>query len=314
MKEVFNLSVLIILCVLLAIALVLAVIKIVLLRRGFDELTDNIEDQVSGKTQIPITLSTSDPHARKTAETLNRELKNLDRERNEYLDGNRKVAEAVTGISHDIRTPLTAINSYLDLMADEKDETLKAQYLERIKSRTLSLSELADELFKYSTSTDPTRYPVQSAYSSSEPIDICRVLEECMLSFYAAFKGKGIEPEIEIPDEPVFVLCERKSANRIFENIISNAIKYADNALDVKLDDKGQVIFSNPAPDLTPVSAAKLFDRYFTVNEGQASTGLGFSIAKELITRNGGTIEADLKDGILMIIVNFKLKEAEEQA
>ena len=139
----------IIICILLAIALVLAVIKIVLLRHGFDELTDNIEDQVSGKTQIPVTLTTSDPHARKAAETINRELKNLDRERNEYLDGNRKVAEAVTGISHDIRTPLTAINSYLDLMADEEDEELKAQYLERIKSRTLSLSDLADELFKY---------------------------------------------------------------------------------------------------------------------------------------------------------------------
>ena len=313
MKEVFNLSVLIILCVLLAIALVLAVIKIVLLRRGFDELTDNIEDQVSGKTQIPITLSTSDPHARKTAETLNRELKNLDRERNEYLDGNRKVAEAVTGISHDIRTPLTAINSYLDLMADEKDEELKAQYLERIKSRTLSLSDLADELFKYSTSTDPERYPVQTENITSEPIDICRVLEECMLSFYAGFKKRGIEPDIEIPDEPVFVLCEKKSANRIFENIIGNAIKYANNDLEVKLDTKGQVIFSNPAPDLTPVSAAKLFDRYFTVKEGNASTGLGFSIAKELITRNGGTIEADHKEGILKIIVTFRLKEAEEK-
>lgn len=313
MKEVFNLSVLIILCVLLAIALTLAVIKIVLLRRGFDELTENIEDQVSGKTQIPVTLTTSDPHARHTAEILNRELKNLDRERNEYLDGNRKVAEAVTGISHDIRTPLTAINSYLDLMADEKDEALKAQYLERIKSRTLSLSDLADELFKYSTSTDPERYPVQTENIASEPIDICRVLEECMLSFYAGFKKRGIEPDIEIPDEPVFVLCEKKSANRIFENIIGNAIKYANNDLKVKLDPKGQVIFSNPAPDLTPVSAAKLFDRYFTVKEGNASTGLGFSIAKELITRNGGTIEADLKEGILEIIVSFRLKEAEDK-
>ena len=305
--------VLIVICVLLAIALTLAVIKIVLLRRGFDELTENIEDQVSGKTQIPVTLTTSDPHARHTAEILNRELKNLDRERNEYLDGNRKVAEAVTGISHDIRTPLTAINSYLDLMADEKDEELKAQYLERIKSRTLSLSDLADELFKYSTSTDPERYPVQTENIVSEPIDICRVLEECMLSFYAGFKKRGIEPDIEIPDEPVFVLCDKKSANRIFENIIGNAIKYANNDLKVKLDPKGQVIFSNPAPDLTPVSAAKLFDRYFTVNEGHASTGLGFSIAKELITRNNGTIEADLKDGILMITVSFNLKEAEEQ-
>jgi len=307
------LPVLIVICVLLAIALTLAVIKIVLLRRGFDELTENIEDQVSGKTQIPVTLTTSDPHARHTAEILNRELKNLDRERNEYLDGNRKVAEAVTGISHDIRTPLTAINSYLDLMADEKDEELKAQYLERIKSRTLSLSDLADELFKYSTSTDPERYPVQTENIVSEPIDICRVLEECILSFYAGFKKRGIEPDIEIPDEPVFVLCEKKSANRIFENIIGNAIKYANNDLKVKLDPKGQVIFSNPAPDLTPVSAAKLFDRYFTVNEGHASTGLGFSIAKELITRNNGTIEADLKDGILMITVSFNLKEAEEQ-
>lgn len=305
--------VLIVICVLLAIALTLAVIKIVLLRRGFDELTENIEDQVSGKTQIPVTLTTSDPHARHTAEILNRELKNLDRERNEYLDGNRKVAEAVTGISHDIRTPLTAINSYLDLMADEKDEKLKAQYLERIKSRTLSLSDLADELFKYSTSTDPERYPVQTENIASEPIDICRVLEECMLSFYAGFKKRGIEPDIEIPDEPVFVLCDKKSANRIFENIIGNAIKYANNDLKVKLDSKGQVIFSNPAPELTPVSAAKLFDRYFTVNEGHASTGLGFSIAKELITRNNGTIEADLKDGILMITVSFNLKEAEEQ-
>ncbi len=298
-------KILIVLCAVLAIALIIAVIKIVLLRRGFDELTDNIEDQVKGETQVPVTLTTTDPHARKTAETLNRELKNLQDERNSYLDGNRKVSEAVTAISHDIRTPLTAINSYLDLMKDETDEELKEQYLERIKNRTLSLSELADELFKYSTSTDPSGYLSADKDTKSEPVDICRILEECMLSFYAAFKKKGIEPEIDLPDNPVYVMCDRKGANRIFENIISNAIKYADDGLTVKLDNEGCAIFSNPAPELTPVSAAKLFDRYYTVHEGQASTGLGFSIAKELITRNGGTIEADLKEGILSVTVHF---------
>ena len=302
-------EVLIVVCIVLAIALVVAVIKIVLLRRGFDELTDNIEDQVKGKTQIPVTLTTSDSHARKTAETLNHELTKLQDLRNEYLDGNRKVSQAVTEISHDIRTPLTAINSYLDLMKDEENEVLKQEYLERIKSRTLSLSDLADELFKYSTSTDPTRYPIQSEDVSSEPIDICRALEECILSFYAAFTGKGIEPEIDLPDEPVFVLCDKKSANRIFENIISNALKYANDSLKVKLNSDGTAVFSNPAPDLTPVSAAKLFDRYFTVKEGSNSTGLGFSIAKELIVRNGGTIESELIDGVLSIIVHFKMQE-----
>ena len=308
-RNVTDLEVLIVVCIVLAIALVVAVIKIVLLRRGFDELTDNIEDQVKGKTQIPVTLTTSDSHARKTAETLNHELTKLQDLRNEYLDGNRKVSQAVTEISHDIRTPLTAINSYLDLMKDEENEALKQEYLERIKSRTLSLSDLADELFKYSTSTDPTRYPIQSEDVSSEPIDICRALEECILSFYAAFTGKGIEPEIDLPDEPVFVLCDKKSANRIFENIISNALKYANDSLKVKLNSDGTAVFSNPAPDLTPVSAAKLFDRYFTVKEGSNSTGLGFSIAKELIVRNGGTIESELIDGVLSIIVHFKMQE-----
>ena len=307
-------KILIVLCVLLAIALIAAVVKIVLLRRGFDELTENIEDQVRCDTQIPVTLTTTDAHARKTAETINRELKNLQDERNEYIDGNRKVSEAVTAISHDIRTPLTAINSYLDLMAEEKDEELKRQYLERIKSRTLSLSELADELFKYSTSTDPSRYPVADTDSESGTVDICRVLEECILSFYAAFKDKGIEPEIELPEHSVSVICDRKSANRIFENIISNAIKYADDALTVKLDGEGCAVFSNPAPDLTPVSAAKLFDRYYTVKEGNSSTGLGFSIAKELITRNGGTIESELKDGVLSIIVRFCLAEGKSDS
>ena len=296
---------LIVLCVLLLIALIVAVIKIVLLRRGFDELTENIEDQVKGKTQIPVTLTTTDPHAIRAAETINRELTNLQKERNEYLDGNRKVAEAVTGITHDIRTPLTAINSYLDLMAEEKDEEIKAKYLERIKTRTLSLSDLADELFKYSTSADPTQYTVKNSGTEPEMIDISRVLEECILSFYAAFKNKGIEPEIKLPELPVYVECDRKSANRIFENIISNALKYAEDSLQIKLDEKGCAVFSNPAPDLTPVSAAKLFDRYYTVKEGSSSTGLGFSIAKELIGRNNGTIESEFKDGILSVIVNF---------
>jgi len=299
------LKILISLCIALALALAAAVIKIVLLRRGFDELTENIEDQVKGNTQIPVTLTTTDPHAVRAADTLNRELSELKKLRDEYTDGNRKVTVAVTEISHDIRTPLTAINSYLDLMKDEKDEALKEQYLERIKSRTLSLSDLADELFKYSTSTDPSRYKVSNEEATSDPVDICRVLEECMLSFYAAFKDKGIEPEIELPEEPVYVKCDRKSANRIFENIISNALKYADDSLDVKLGEDGVATFSNPAPDLTPVSAAKLFDRYYTVNEGNSSTGLGFSIAKELIVMNGGSIESGLKEGILSIIVHF---------
>ena len=72
--------ILIVLCIVLAAALVFAIVKIVLLRRGFDELTADIEDQVEGRTQVPVTLTTTDLHAVKAAETINRELDNLNKD------------------------------------------------------------------------------------------------------------------------------------------------------------------------------------------------------------------------------------------
>lgn len=301
----------VILCAALFVAVIILIIKVVLLQRGFDELTENIEDQVSGSTNIPVTLTTSDKHARRTAVTLNREFRKLREERIRFEDGNRTVKNAVTGISHDLRTPLTAITAYLDLMDEEPDEKKRMEYLERIKNRTGSLTELTEELFKYSTVSDKTYETALNEGGDASPIDIRRSLEECLISFYAAFKAKDIEPEVDLPESPVIVLCNAKSANRIFENIIGNALKYAEGALSVKLTPDGCAVFENPASDLTPVIVAKLFDRYYTVREAAQSTGLGFSIARDLIEKNGGTIEASLNNNDLKITVRFMRYEDE---
>ena len=108
--------------IVLSILLILALCKIRYLRKGYDELTENIKDQVSGKTGVPVTLSTSDPKARHCAEVLNAELKTLNEERVRFEGGNQTVKDAVTGISHDLRTPLTAIKSYLEMIEEESDE------------------------------------------------------------------------------------------------------------------------------------------------------------------------------------------------
>ena len=292
----------ILLSVTLALILLAALYKIRILRRGYDELTENIKDQVSGKTGIPIALTTADPKARKCAETLNRELQILREERSRFEGGNRAVKDAVTGISHDLRTPLTAIKSYLEMIEEEPDEELRKEYLARIRSRTDALSELTEELFKYTTSSDQAnRIPEEE----SEDQDIRRILEECLISFYAAFGKKGIEPRITMPDVPVIARCRRKDANRIFENIIGNALKYSEGDLTIVLTKDAEVTFENPAPSLTPLTVSKLFDRYYTVNDAEGSTGLGFSIAKELMEKNGGTIEATLADNDLCLKLNF---------
>lgn len=287
--------------IVLSILLILALCKIRYLRKGYDELTENIKDQVSGKTGVPVTLSTSDPKARHCAEVLNAELKTLNEERVRFEGGNQTVKDAVTGISHDLRTPLTAIKSYLEMIEEESDEEVKKEYLARIKSRTDTLADLTEELFKYTTSSDRS----ETHTAPAEEIDLKRILEECLISFYAAFNSKGIEPSITMPEEEVSIRCSRRDISRILENIIGNAIKYSEGDLTIDLTKEGEVTFSNKASELTPLTVSKLFDRYYTVNDAEGSTGLGFAIAKELTENNGGSIDAKLQGDLLVIELKF---------
>lgn len=294
----------IVICLTLTAALIISLYKIRLLRRGYDELTEDIKEQIKGDTGVPIVLTTSDPKAVKCAEELNEELRKLQDERRRYINGNQKIKDAVTGISHDLRTPLTAIKSYLDMIDEESDESTKKEYLSRIRNRTDALTDLTEELFKYTTLTDKDEAVTGNAI---EDTDIRRTLEECLISFYGAFTQKGFEPEIKMPGSPVMVKCRKGDADRIFENIIGNVIKYSEGDPVITLTEDATVTFSNPASSLTPLTVAKLFDKYYTVNDAKGSTGLGFSITKELIERNGGSVKAELIGEDLKISLKFCL-------
>lgn len=293
--------------IVLSIAVIILLIKCLLLRRAFDELTRDIKDQARGNTTVPVTLTTSDSPARNAAIVLNEEFKTLYEEKMRYEDGNKRISRAVTGISHDLRTPLTAINSYLDLMDEEKDETKRQEYLDRIKNRTEVLTDLTEELFRYSSVADKEEYTIFSG--SREAVDIRKTTEDCLLSFYKLLSNKGIEPEISLPDDPVLVSCNKKAADRIIENVINNAVKYADKDLSVDLDPEGVIVFKNEAPDLSPVTVGKLFDRYYTVSDQKKSTGLGLFIARELMEQNGGSIDAEYNDGRLIITLKFAAQQ-----
>ena len=108
-----------------------------------------------------------------------------------------------------------------------------------------------------------------------------------------------------MPEEGVTVRCSRRDISRILENIIGNAIKYSEGDLAIDLTSDVEVTFSNKASSLTPLTVSKLFDRYYTVNDGEGSTGLGFAIAKELTENNGGSIDAQLQGDLLVIKLKF---------
>lgn len=235
---------------------------------------------------------------RKLAADINVQLRLLRKERHRYQQGDLELKEAVTNISHDLRTPLTAINGYLDLLErEEKNENVQ-RYFSQIQNRTEVLKNLTEELFRYSVVTSSQELKV-------ERIDVVRTLEESLLSFYAVMQEKGIQPEIELPEEPVYRELDAGAVNRIFSNIISNALKYSDGDLSVVMDTDGSITFTNTAHNLNAVTVGRLFDRFYTVEASRNSTGLGLSIAKMLTERMSGSISAQYQNKRLYVTIDF---------
>ena len=272
--------------------------RIYFLRKSLQEITESIKDRLTADTNVLIDISSHDTYMRKLASEINAQLRQLRKERHRYQQGDLELKEAVTNISHDLRTPLTAICGYLELLeSEEKSETVE-RYLSQVENRVDALKSLTEELFRYSVITsDGTLKP--------ERLDVVRVLEESLLSFYGVLQERGIEPDIHLPEEPVLRELDAVSLNRIFSNIISNALKYSDGDFIITMGRDGCITFSNTAMGLNPVTVGRLFDRFYTVEAGRNSTGLGLSIAKLLTERMGGSIEAEYRESKLCIRLFF---------
>ena len=287
----------IIIGILLLIIFVL-VAKIYFLRKSAQEITEAFHNRLTVDTNTLISISSKDSYMRNLAAEINVQLRLLRKEHHRYSQGDLELKDAVTNISHDLRTPLTAINGYLGLLEQEEKSENVQMYLSQIQNRTEVLINLTEELFRYSivTSSQSLNY---------ERMDLVRALEESLVSFYAVMKEKNIEPQIELPEEPIWMQLDTGAVNRIFANIISNAIKYSDGDLSVIMAEDGTVIFSNTAQNLNAVTVGRLFDRFYTVEARRNSTGLGLSIAKLLIERMGGSISAQYQDCKLKITIRF---------
>ena len=288
-----------IICGILAAIIAILVIKIRMMQKSMDEICSCLSEHLSSDTNQLITVSSNDKHVRHLASEIARQLTVLRRQRRQYISGDRELKEAVTNISHDLRTPLTAICGYLELLeAEEMTDNIR-RYVEQIANRTEALKALTEELFRYSVISSVSDL-------SYEKVNVGRVLEDTLISFYGAFEQKNITPNISLPDSVIVRSLDKSALSRIFGNIISNAVKYSDGDFSVTMSDAGEITFSNSASELSSVDVGKLFDRFYTVDSARKSTGLGLSIAKLLTERMGGSISADYKGNTLSITLSFE--------
>lgn len=292
-------SICIVLAVVFGITALVLLIKVYLMKKAAREIGEKLSEKLNTDTNTLIDISSADKDLRALAADLNRELAMLRREHLRYTQGDLELKTAVTNISHDLRTPLTAIRGYLDLLENEDLPENAKRHLEIIRERTAAMTALTEELFKYSLILS------ESDENAAEEVCINSVLEDSIMGFYAALSEKGIEPVVEITEKRIVRRLNRADLSRIFSNLMGNVLKYSDGDLRISLDESGLICFENTASSLNGIDVERLFDRFYTVRTSHNTTGLGLSIARNLAQKMGGTITADCEKNVLSIKIRL---------
>ena len=283
-------SILLLICIIL-------ILKIYSIKKSIKEIQKSIENILNTDTNNLILIS--DASVKKLAIFLNKELKEMRKQKLQYEYGNQELKRNITNVSHDLRTPLTAIKGYVELLKEESLTQNGRKYISVINRKTEELTELTGKLFDFAKTLDT------DMVLTKEKCHLNELLEEVLASYYPIFKEKNIVPEVLICNEKVEKELNKASIIRVFDNIFSNIVKYSNGNFKVELKNDGKIIFSNKATSLDATTVQKIFDRYFSVENAKESTGIGLSIAKQLVKLNGGSISADYVKGILVIEVRF---------
>lgn len=288
------------LCIIILLITSIISIKYILLKLSLNKLYKDFELIINSDTNNLLTISCNDKNLKEFINKLNKNLKKLRKLELEYNQGNINLKHTITNISHDLRTPLTAIKGYLDILDKKNFTKEQIKYFNIINTKVNDLVNLTEELFNYSKILD------KAYLIKKEQVCLNIVLEEVLCSYYDLFKNNNIIPKIDITSNKIIKEIDLICFKRIIENIISNLLKYSNKSIYIKLDNTGSITFINKTKKLDKVSVGKIFDRYFTIESSKKSNGIGLSIAKELVILNNGEITAKYINNKLIIKIVFK--------
>ncbi len=224
-----------------------------------------------------------------------------------YRRQEKAIRQQIANISHDLRTPLTSILGYLQLLeGDTLTPEERREYLAIVQGRARALQSLITSFYDLSR-LEGEEYPL-----SRERVDLYHVLSELVAEFYNDFEGSGFAMTVELQEGLPPVMADPAGVLRVFTNLIRNALEHGREQMSILLYREGEAVcsvFANDAPGLTEEDVAHVFDRFFTADKmrtGQ-STGLGLAIVKALVERMGHTVTAELTpEGLFQITVRWR--------
>lgn len=288
--------------IILSLATAFLILKLVGLYVQIHRITKQLDDFISERTHKILDVSLSDPFLESMAANINRSIYLQEKMRINEVQRERAIRDDIANISHDLRTPLTAMIGYLSLSKEEKDFLQKSLYIDIALQKAMSLQSLVDNFFEMSyIDSDACQIQLIS-------LDLNKIIRDELLASYCEFENHSITPLIELPEHPVMILGNELAIERIIQNLIANAISYSTGQIEVCLKMKGEgaeLIVRNSSHFISDQEREKIFDRFYRASTERISghAGLGLYIAKQLILKQGGSVRSDYKDGMFAIIV-----------
>ena len=238
------------------------------------------------------------------ADVLNEWLELKRREKKEYLKKEEMISDTYTNLSHDIRTPLTSLDGYFQLMETCEDQEEQRRYMKIIQERIGSLKEMLEELFTF------TKLKNDSFHLEMSSCCINKILKDTIFSYYDEWTGRGIEPEIQITDKLLFMNGNEQGIQRIFQNIIKNGLDHGEKKISISLEEVENNIriqIKNQVCHVEKINVDQVFERFYKADEARSKTssGLGLSIAKELVLRMDVKISARIEGNEFCVEIVF---------
>ena len=283
----------------------LLVLYIALLQHQFSNINRQLEKRLAGNIRQPISLQLINRALNQLTANINKSLKAEENLRLCSVREEKKFKELIANISHDLRTPLTAIKGYQQLLGSSELTEDQQKKLGIARKHADELGHLIEHFFEYSYLLNA------ESKLNIEKINLTYVVTECLAASIGTFEKRGLMVHIE-ETAPVFVLADQEMLVRIIQNLIQNCIAHSASNIIVKIFTMENAIisFENSVENATEIDVNCLFERFYTTDQARRkTTGLGLSIVKLLAEQMGGTVSASLQGEELTIVVELLLCE-----
>jgi len=283
-----------------------SIIKVADYRNQIKSISRQLDFIKNHETNMIISGNGGDRSINELRDKINDFILDMAKLKKEYFDKQVNVKDTITSLSHDIRTPLTSLDGYLQLLSKSNNPDEQERYLGIIQKRIKSLKGIMEELFTYAKLQNDS-YEIKS-----EKCCINKILLDVLFSFYSDFKKKGIEPKIQIGEDNLYVLGNEAALIRVFQNLIKNGLEHGEKYIRVQMEHASEqvnIIFANKFESSEKIDTERIFDMFYKADSARShnSTGLGLAIVKELVLRMNGTITADTSKDVFQINLQFNL-------